>query len=286
MELKYPIAVDKISQELKYAGDVKNGLDCNCYCKLCERNMIAINSGGIQRSHFRHEANSNCSASYESYIHWVTKETFKEIPSLSLPDLTFLNLDIDFRRGLFQLFDFYRLPISFKNQIKEYLISEINTKTKDFKIKSVEIEKEVKAKTGKVRIDIIINFDGHKLFVEPYLTNPISADKLKLIREINTSTISICLKDFLKQKNNIFSKEELIHFLSHDLNSKLWEHHKINSRSFDIYLDKIRNLLEKNSTALKKYLAKEKELLTIQNELDELLKETEKIFTLVEPKTK
>ena len=281
MELKYPIAVDKISQELRYAGDVKNGRDCNCYCKLCKRNMIAINSGGKQRSHFRHEANSNCSASYESYIHWVTKETFKEISTLSLPDLTFLNLDIDFRRKLFQLFDFYNLPIRMRDQIKEYLISDINLKTKDFKVTSVEIEKEVKAKTGKVRIDIIVNFDGHKLFIEPYLTNPISEDKIKIIREIDTSTISICLKDFLIQKNNIFSKEELIYFLSHDLNSKRWEHHKINSQSFEKNLNKIKKVLEDNSLVLKEYFAKEKEFSTIQDEVAELLKETEKTFALI-----
>ena len=78
-ELKYPIAVDKVTQELRHAGDVKSGLDCDCYCKLCERNMIAINGGLKQRSHFRHEANSNCSVSYESYIHLVTKEVFREI---------------------------------------------------------------------------------------------------------------------------------------------------------------------------------------------------------------
>jgi hypothetical protein len=283
-ELKYPIAVDKITQELRYAGEVKSGRDCDCYCKLCERNMIAINGGIKQRSHFRHEANSNCSASYESYIHWLTKEVFREISTLSLPDLSFLNLDIDFRRKLFQLFDQHNLPTFFRNQIKDYLITDINAKTKCFKIESVDIEKEIKTSNGKIRVDIVVNFGNSKLFIEPYFKNPISHEKLKLIEEIGISTVSISLSEFVIRNNLTFSKEELIDFLSNNLQAKSWAYHKINPTSFAKNLDFVKKIIKDKASTLNIYATKEKEIVTIDSEIIELTREQEKIFAIITEK--
>lgn len=283
-ELKYPIAVDKLTQELRHAKDVKSGRDCDCYCKLCERNMIAINGGIKQRSHFRHESNSDCSASYESYIHWVTKEVFREITILSLPDLSFLNLDIDFRRKLFHLFDQHNLPTFFRNQIKDYLIADINLKTKCFKVESVDIEKEIKTTNGKIRVDIVINFGNSKLFIEPYFKNPISHEKLKLVEEIGISTVSISLSDFLRRNNQTFSKEELIDFLSNNLQAKSWDYHKINPTSFAKKLDFVKKMINDKASKLNVYATMEKEIVTIENEIIELTSEQEKIFTIITEK--
>jgi hypothetical protein len=281
-ELKYPFAVDKYTQEFRYAGDVSSGNACNCYCKLCNRNMVAINNiNNTQRPHFRHEASSNCSASYESYIHWITKEIFKNISVLSLPDLSFLNLDKDFRRKLFQVFDNHNLPIPLRSRIKEHLIADINSKTKKFKVTSVDIEKEVATSTGKIRVDIILNFGNHKLFIEPYFSNPISFEKQKIIEEINISTISISLKEFLGKTSLNFSKEEFIDFLSNDLSSKTWIHHKINPTSSQKTLSKVEEMINDSSEALKTYKTKGKEMDEIEIEIGKLIEEKDCISKLI-----
>ena len=96
-DIKYPIAVSKSTGTLIDAADAENGLSCNCYCKLCDEDMIAVNMGKKQRAHFRHDKNSNCTATYETYIHWLTKEIFKTIKQITLPEIMISYADCNFQ---------------------------------------------------------------------------------------------------------------------------------------------------------------------------------------------
>jgi len=285
-DLKFPIALEKITHELKDAIDVNTGLNCNCYCLMCDSNMVAVNAGTKQRPHFRHEVNSDCSGTYETYIHWLAKELFKEIKTLSLPDISFTQLDVDFRRKLFDLYDEFTLPIQFRTQLTEYLIRIINSKIKNINVDSVDIEKEFLSKSGNVRIDIVVNFGSNKLFIEPYFSNPISHDKLKILKEIDVSTISISLKEFINKKSHIFSKKDLKVFLFHNTMSKIWEHHKINPRNFIKILDDLRKDLNQNSETLKDYDEKYERLKNIDIEVNNLITEKERISNIIREKQK
>jgi len=69
-EIHFSIALEKGTNILVNATDVKNGKECNCYCASCKEDLVAVNQGIKQRPHFRHSSKSKCpfSQSYESYI--------------------------------------------------------------------------------------------------------------------------------------------------------------------------------------------------------------------------
>lgn len=95
--LHIPIALNKENGKLVNVKDVPNGLGCNCYCAKCKENLIAVNKEIKQKAHFRHTDNSNCefNNNYESYIHWLTKEIFKNINSISLPQIKSSDIRFD-----------------------------------------------------------------------------------------------------------------------------------------------------------------------------------------------
>ncbi|MCP2936044.1 competence protein CoiA, partial [Salmonella enterica subsp. enterica serovar Typhimurium] len=92
--MKLPIAINKTTNELVNAKDVPNGLACDCFCPGCGEDLIAVNEGKVKGPHFRHTT-SNCSigGNYESYIHWLSKEVFKHLDSITLPPIIFADVE-------------------------------------------------------------------------------------------------------------------------------------------------------------------------------------------------
>lgn len=222
-DLKYPIAKDKITNKLVNAKDAVNGKNCNCLCYHCEQELIAVNRVTKQREHFRHNLNSNCAGSYETYIHWLAKEVFKEIEFISLPEIEENSLYLNSKYSLRDLYNEYKVPIKFRKKLNENLIYKINKRLKKVKIEKVEIEKRYSSSNGDIVVDIVLKFKNQDLFIEPFFFNPINEIKKAKLKDINISTISINLVDFIDKKKHLYSIEELKDFISSDVNSKSWK---------------------------------------------------------------
>lgn len=230
----YPIALDKLSNKLVNIEDVLNGKACNCYCFECKQDMIAINNGTKIIAHFRHDNNSNCSLSYESYIHWLAKKIFKEMDELRLPPLDLKMLFPFISEKAKQMYDYYDVPTKLRDEITLEVCNTINSKFDKIKLEIVEIEKDYSSNLGNIRADIVLKFlnkngEEKKLFIEPYLSNPIDNLKLKKLKEINISTVSINLNRFINIKGYSFTKTVFENFLIKNITSKEWVYYNKNS---------------------------------------------------------
>jgi hypothetical protein len=297
-KLKYPIAKDKITKKLTNAKDAVNGKNCNCSCYHCDQDLIAVNRVTKQREHFRHDNNSNCSASYESYIHWLTKEVFKEIEYISLPDIQENYLLANSKYNLNEFYDQYKLPDYIRDQLNQDLVAKINNRLKNIKINTVELEKKYASSFGNVIVDVVLKFKNKVLFIEPFFYNPIDIEKHEKLRSINISTVSIKLVDFIAEKDHIYSIDELKEFISNNLISKKWNHIKndamITKNDFDflqkkvisnIYkLDQIKKLIEKNDIINYEIESFQKQIIPFENEIKNLYNKIKGIKNLINDK--
>jgi hypothetical protein len=230
-----PIAISNLTQKLVNANEVANGLECNCHCSKCNENLIAVNREVKQRPHFRHNKNSNCdfNQNYESYLHWLTKEIFKNIGKISLPPIRSNDLQHDFRIALqngaeikiaaddiadVDLYQYDDVDNFVRFSPRNILLQKVSI----FKIESCSLEKTYKSKFGDVRVDIVASVGKNELFIEPFYLNMIDAEKLMKIINLDVSTISINLLQFIDQKQFLFTIEEITDFLRNDIQSKKW----------------------------------------------------------------
>ncbi|MEE1272337.1 MAG: competence protein CoiA family protein [Bacteroidales bacterium] len=58
-------------------GDVESGKKCGCFCPACKESLVA-RKGKIRKHHFAHSSGISCEHAYESMLHQLAKEKFKE----------------------------------------------------------------------------------------------------------------------------------------------------------------------------------------------------------------
>lgn len=267
-DLKYPIALSKMTNQIIEANKAFNGKKCNCVCPFCNNEMVAYNNGSIQRAHFRHSFDSNCSSSYETYIHWVTKEVFKEIKIIDLPNLEYGSICINLRRAVIKFCDKEKFPPFVINRIKKDILDEINSKFDDIKIDNVLIE----CTFENVRVDVVLEIGKQKLFIEPYYKNKIDNEKMLALEKLGYSVVSINLNEFEKNKGDDFTIEELKSFLANDLLSKEWKLHRLSQVS-------IKNFIKNLEKKIPEFNIPVEESDIIEDRIDKINIEIEKLYS-------
>jgi len=282
--VRYPIALKRDTKKLVHPFEVENGLNCNCYCPECDENLIAINKEkNKQIDHFRHQRDTKCTGSYETYIHWLSKEIFKEIDAIKLPEIRFKNLYEnyldkfkDFETRLYNLYSKYYVPKEFRQTYKyDFLIQEKST----FKIDKSYDEKTFKTDKGDYRADIVAEYKNNKILIEPYYSNPIDSIKYNKIVNSNITTLSIDLKPFVGMNNFIYTIEDFKNFITSDINSKFWifiRKEKVKNLT-EKFFYKLENKIKENVTVFKKHKSIKDKISLIENEKNDLFIEMEKL---------
>ena len=223
-------------------------MKCNCFCFHCKNDLIAINNIENKRiPHFRHRSDVNCSSSFESYVHWLTKEIFNEINILKVPKISFNNLNQDylkeFEENFKNIFEKEQIPteLRFGHPIDKTLYEE-----QSITFENCFTEQTYQSQFGECRIDIVLEANDKKLLIEPYLTNKIDHNKFLKISDLDYSTLEIDLNNFISNYGYQFSQDDLKNFLQFDISSKKWIH--IKTSISDKYLN---NLLETLEVKLK-----------------------------------
>lgn len=167
--------------------DVERGLQCNCICPACGKDLIA-KKGNKREHHFAHRNGANCEYGYQTSLHFVAKDILMKARKIVLPPVV----------------------LSFPGSPKNARIS--NSITLDFD--SVKLEKSF----GAIVPDIIISKGKRKLFVEIYVTHRIDDAKLEKLKNVGISTIEI---DLSKTDRGI-SRTQLTDILLRNRYEKKW----------------------------------------------------------------
>lgn len=219
--IKYPIAFNKQSEKLIDISDVTDDNKKDLICLECKENFTAVRKH--QTPHFKHKPNSQCKGNVESYIHWITKEIFKEIKEIELPKIYKDNLTDNQREKLDNQVNILikknvpkNLHLKFRKNLKKN-ISESGV----FQINKTETEKEYKTSLGNVRIDIVTTINNQELFIEPFFANKIDDLKRRKLSLLITPTLSINLLTFVQKFDIKYNLENLKSYLI-SKNSKCW----------------------------------------------------------------
>lgn len=277
--VRYPIALKRETNSLVHPFEVENGLNCKCFCPECDEDLIAINNdGNKQTEHFRHQKHTNCKGNFETYIHWLSKEIFKQIGTIELPEIklndlydNYLSEFKDFESRLIDLYNKYQVPKELRHTFKYDIILQEKQLLKFEKISNEETFKTTK---GDFRVDTVLVSQKNKMFVEPYFSNPISRDKYEKLMESDISTLAINLAPFVLMNNYIFSIEDFKKYIISDILSKSW---------VIIRSKKIKTLLQKFFIELEKRLIENisdfSEHKSIQKKIGLIKKDKEVLYT-------
>jgi hypothetical protein len=211
--IKYPIAFHKQTEKLVDISDVTDDNKTEFICVECKDSFVAVRKH--QTPHFKHKPNSSCKGNVESNIHWLTKEVFKEIKEIELPEIFKDNLTYNQRKILdnevSNLIE-KNVPENLHSEFRKGLKKNIS-ESRIFQIEKIEIEKEFKTSLGNVRIDIVTTINNQQLFIEPFFTNQIDDLKKRKLTLIKTPTLSINLCSFIHRFNYNYNLENLKNFL-------------------------------------------------------------------------
>ncbi len=201
--------------ELIYVDNVKNGLNCNCFCPACGEKLVARNKGKVKSHHFAHYFGTDCSGAVQTALHLLAKEIILEEKNILLP----------------------------KYDTLEYRIVD----QKIYQCETVYLEKKIESFVP----DVIVNsIDGEKILIEIKVTHGIDEFKLNKIRAANISTVEIDLsnthQDITKEnlRKIILEESKLKHWIYHkegnEFHSKIYENSVIKPiirREFEYYVD-------------------------------------------------
>lgn len=289
--IKIPIALSKATNKLVNVKDVPNGLACNCYCASCKTDLIAVNMEVKQKAHFRHSSDSNCEHNnyYESYIHWLTKEVFKEIDKVQLPPIRVLNLRegsdsyVKFMTEIKTFFEANNLKSESANYGAFYNI--MLQQKSEIGIKNVKTEESFQSQYGNIIVDIVVTIEKQHLFIEPFFTSKIDDFKFKKLVNLNVSVISIDLMNYVKGNKFLFTIEDFRNFLVNDMDSKCWEYVRRErvealTRMFFNKLDKVikehKTVIQKNKDSTKAIEEMKKRKIELMKEIYKIDKEIDK----------
>ena len=278
-KLMYPIARHKETGNLVNAKDALNGKSCECICYYCNQQMIAVNNVTKQSPHFRHDSDADCAGSYESYIHWLTKEAIKLIDSISFPRLGLTDLFSFKENKINNLYNNYKVPSELRKIINNDVLEIINKGFDEIKIEKVVTEKKYNSIEGDIVVDIVLQGNKQLFFIEPYYSNQINNLKIQKLKQINVSTISINLIDFVFKKNHLYTIEELKSFIIKNVTSKSWEYlnrEELITQAIYNYVEiRIKKNIEKfqkHQKLIQKNIEVDTEIEKIEQEVDELKK--------------
>ncbi len=254
--IKYPIAFNKLTEKLVDLTDVTNENKTDLICLECKENFIAVLNHPTP--HFKHKPNSKCKGNVESYIHWVAKETFKQITQIELPGIFKDNLTENQRKKLDdqvnQLIE-QNIPKTLHLEFRRSLKKNLSDSGK-FLIEKIDIEKEFKTPIGNVRIDIVTTINNQKLFIEPFYTSPIDVVKERKLALTNTPTLSINLLLFIYKFDYNYNLENLKNYLI-SKNSKSWifNREKQIEKHIEKYLKYVKEEIEKKQDLINSHLS-------------------------------
>jgi hypothetical protein len=97
--VKFPSAQNVKTGKPTTIKEVKYQERLNFICPDCKKSFIAVLKHNTP--HFKHKPNSTCVGSFESNIHWLTKEIFKTIKKYEIPEIKIENLP-EKQRQIFQ----------------------------------------------------------------------------------------------------------------------------------------------------------------------------------------
>ena len=240
--VKFPAARHIQTGKMTSIKEVNYEERLNFVCPDCEKSFVAVLN--IKTPHFKHKPNSACTGSFESNIHWLTKEIFKTIKRYVIPEVKIENLP-EKQRQKFQL----RF-----NEILELIPEKLRPKFRDvFKrefidereiiVGRIEIEKVFKTDLGNICVDIISYSENETIFIEPFYSNQITTEKKKKLSKLRVQTLSIDLIKFLNYNNRLnFNIQKLEDYLV-SKESKEWT--LTNVENFDKHLENYeKHLLE------------------------------------------
>ena len=276
-KIKYPIAFNKRLERLFNIGDVDKSIKDDFICNDCNENFVSVLNH--KTPHFRHKINSNCKGNVETYIHWLTKELFKEIKEIEFPEIFKTNLSViqqeKLDKGVKKILDDNNFPkelrIKFLNGLKTNL-----TESKKLIIDKCEIEKTIKVDDSHFIVDVAVKINKGFVFIEPFFSNPISKEKAIKIIKANKPTLSIDLQSFIYHNNYNYTKEELIDYLT-SKQSKLWEYNRDSQIEEHIikYFAYVKEELQKKGKEVESIKIKKKRLNNLEKEIDLLNKKIE-----------
>lgn len=269
--IKYPIAFHKQSKKLIDISDVTNENKTDLICLECRESFVAVRKH--QTPHFKHKPNSKCYGDVESYIHWVTKEVFKEINEIELPEIFIENLTDNQSEKLDNQVNSLikknvpeNLHFKFKKGLKKNISESVI-----FQIEKVETEKEYKTSLGNVRIDIVTTINNQELFIEPFFTNQIDDLKKRKLTLLEKPTLAINLLSFVHRFNYTYTLENLKNHLI-SKKSKYWifnREKKIEKYIFG-YLNYVSEEIKKQQNDFKLNNLKLKEINELESNIIEL----------------
>jgi hypothetical protein len=229
--IKYSIAFNNNTNKLVEIHNLTSTNNKNLICKGCEGELIAVIKH--KTPHFRHKV--ECNASSETYIHWVCKEIFRTLSKIELPEFLIQDLSSEYRHEFQAKKNAIieeKVPVALRTEFKKVLKKEL-MKSKDYLITKIDLEKKSQSKFGDVKIDIVAYSKDDRIFIEPFLSNPIDIEKEKKLKEIDISTLSIDLNLFIDHYGWDFKLEKLRKYLI-SKRYKKWSY--LNKNTFKEYL--------------------------------------------------
>ena len=229
--IKYSIAFDNKTNKLVEISDINSTNNKNLICKSCQGELIAVINHNTP--HFRHKV--DCDASSETYIHLVCKEIFKKLSKIELPEFLIQDLSSEYRHEFQAKKNAIieeKVPITLRTEFKNVLEKEL-MESKDYLITKIDSEKKYQSKFKDVVIDIVAYSKDDRIFIEPFLSNPIDIEKEKKLKEIDITTFSIDLNLFIDHYGWDFKLEKLRKYLI-SKKYKKWSY--LNKNTFKEYL--------------------------------------------------
>ena len=179
----------KANGGLAHISEVKNGLQCGCFCPACDAALIA-RQGKVREHHFAHANGADCSQAVETALHLAAKEIIAERMQMVLPAVEIEFPHSTWRRSIAQ--------------------------ERRYEIESVDVER----KLGAIIPDVVVRVGERTLLVEVKVTHGVDDEKLKEIRELGLSCVEIDLSDVERD----FSRENLKKVIIDDSAPKRWVH--------------------------------------------------------------
>jgi hypothetical protein len=288
--IRYPIAINKKSRELVNASQESKDNSNEYLCFHCKSDMYVVNKKeGRQRPHFRHKSDAKCQANYETFIHWLAKEVFKDIKKIILPEIHYRDLNLNteqkkkFDENIQDLFVKYKVPKEFQ---MFYYHDNLLQKKKEMEIDNYYIESTVQSDLGDFRVDIILEVNNVPFLIEPFYTNGIDDKKYNKIESSDCTTLAVNLAPFVRTHEFLFDLNDFVNFIKNNTATKKWIYLR-NSKKENLmkkYLIGLETKFKRNQFVVNEYFNRESDIskledekYKLQNQINSLNKEINKM---------
>jgi len=228
-----------VDGQYKHITEVVSGLECDCVCPECGKELYAVNKkGNKQQKHFRHAHDSACEKALETVLHKYAKQVIAEKRTLFTPKHIRKIKPISDINGIVHTID----PVLIPEQRYEFDRVLVEKSSFDRKIP-----------------DLIGCFDDSFLNIEVYVRHKVEEEKISVFRRNNALLIEIDLSSL--DKDSILDREKLHKIIIEDPSNKTWLSHPAGDEKHSCakknLIDKVfeidKNILEKNGYSKGKY---------------------------------